>query len=55
VYLVDGPDGQPTTGKLNDTIAHNYILANYHQVRRKRGGGHSMAVSETRRFCLTPL
>ena len=30
VYLVDGPDGQPTTAKLNDTISGNFMLANYH-------------------------
>lgn len=30
VYLVDGPDGQPTTQKRNDTISLNWILANYH-------------------------
>jgi hypothetical protein len=29
VYLVDSPTG-PTTAKLNDTIAYNFILANYH-------------------------
>jgi hypothetical protein len=30
VYLVDGPDGKPTTAKQNETIAYNWILANYH-------------------------
>ena len=30
MYLTEGPDGTPTTRKLNDTIAYNWILANYH-------------------------
>lgn len=29
-YIWDGPDGKPTTQKLNDTISYNFILANYH-------------------------
>ncbi len=28
MYLVDGPSG-PTTAKLNDTIAYNFILAKW--------------------------
>jgi hypothetical protein len=30
VYVVDGPDGKPTTAKQNDTISQNWVLANYH-------------------------
>jgi hypothetical protein len=30
VYWWDGPDGQPTHWKQNDTISYNFILANYH-------------------------
>jgi len=30
VYWWDGPDGQPTHWKANDTISYNFILANYH-------------------------
>ena len=29
-YIWDGPDGAPTTQKLNETISNNFILANYH-------------------------
>eukprot|EP01079_Euglenida_sp_SAG-EU17-18_P010637 gene10638-1933_t len=29
-YLFDGPDGKPTVFKQNDTIAFNWVLANYH-------------------------
>jgi hypothetical protein len=30
VYITDGDDGQPTIYKKNDTIALNFVLANYH-------------------------
>ena len=29
-YVFDGDDGKPTVFKKNDTIAYNWILANYH-------------------------
>jgi hypothetical protein len=30
IYDADGQGGQPTIYKRNDTIDHNWILANYH-------------------------
>jgi hypothetical protein len=37
VYWWDGPDGQITHWKANDTISYNFILANYHSSMGKFG------------------